>query len=109
MRELSLGSAVRTLLACQLTGKSSQRQEEAMTNTTPRTSPVVYRSEVRIERVKGPVRRGYVPGGAQPGGVGVHGAVGQHHKVAPRAGGAHRTTARQRVPRPPRGAHGGLW
>ena len=28
---------------------------------TTRTSPVVYRSEVRIERVKGPVRRAYLP------------------------------------------------
>jgi hypothetical protein len=30
---------------------------------------VVYRSEVRIERVKGPVRRAYLPGGIAAGDI----------------------------------------
>jgi len=63
-----------------------------MTQTTPRTSLVVYRSEVRIERVKGPLRRAYVPGESQPVVFGVHGAVAQHYKVAPGAVEPHATT-----------------
>ena len=49
------------------------------------TSPVVYRSEVRIERVKGAVRRAYLPAESQPVVFGVHGAVAHHYKVAPGA------------------------
>src|SRR2546427_3915776 len=45
-------------------------------------SAVVYRSQVRIERVKGPVRRAYLPGESQPVVIGVHGAVAEHYKVA---------------------------
>jgi hypothetical protein len=46
---------------------------------------VVYRSEVRIERVKGPIRRAYLPGETAPVIFGVHGAVAQHYKVSPDA------------------------
>ena len=42
---------------------------------------VVYRSEVRIERVKGPVRRAHLPAESQPVTFGVHGAVAEHYKV----------------------------
>ena len=38
-------------------------------------SEVVYRSEVRIERVKGPVRKAYFPAESEPVIFGVHGAV----------------------------------
>ena len=41
---------------------------------------VVYRSEVRIERVKGPVRRAYLPAESLPVIFGVHGAVAEHYK-----------------------------
>ena len=44
-------------------------------------SGVVYRSEVRIERMKGPVRRAYLPAEATPVVFGVHGAVAEHYKV----------------------------
>lgn len=44
-------------------------------------SDVVYRSEVRIERVKGPVRKAYLPAEPQPVIFGVHGPVAQHYKV----------------------------
>lgn len=44
-------------------------------------SQVVYRSEVRIERVKGPVRRAYLPVESEPVVFGVHGAVAEHYKV----------------------------
>lgn len=46
-------------------------------------SKVVYRSEVRIERVKGPVRKAYLPAEAEPVIFGVHGAVAEHYKVPP--------------------------
>ena len=42
---------------------------------------VVYRSEVRIERVKGPLRRAWLPAEAAPVTFGVHGAVAEHYKV----------------------------
>ncbi len=44
-------------------------------------SDVVYRSEVRIERVKGPVRKAYLPAESEPVIFGVHGAVADHYKV----------------------------
>jgi len=53
---------------------------------------VAYRSEVRIERVKGPVRRAYLPAESEPVIFGVHGAVAQHYKVSPDAYPPHATT-----------------
>lgn len=44
-------------------------------------SEVVYRSEVRIERVKGPVRKAYLPAESEPVVFGVHGAIAEHYKV----------------------------
>jgi hypothetical protein len=44
-------------------------------------SDVVYRSHVRIERVKGPLRKAYLPAENQPVVCGVHGAVAEHYKV----------------------------
>ncbi|PYT21722.1 MAG: hypothetical protein DMG57_37780 [Acidobacteria bacterium] len=55
-------------------------------------SQVVYRSEVRIERVKGPVRKAYLPAEATPVVFGVHGAVADHYKVPPAALEPHATT-----------------
>src|SRR5439155_12052599 len=46
-------------------------------------SDVVYRSEVRIERVKGPIRKAYLPAEKEPVIFGVHGAVAEHYKVSP--------------------------
>jgi hypothetical protein len=53
---------------------------------------VVYRSEVRIERVRGPVRRAYLPAESEPVTFGVHGAVAEHYKVPPGAFEEHATT-----------------
>ena len=53
---------------------------------------VVYRSEVRIERERGPVRRAYLPAEPEPVIFGVHGAIAEHYKVAPDAYPAHATT-----------------
>jgi hypothetical protein len=44
---------------------------------------VVYRSDVRIERVKGPIRKAYLPAERDPVIFGVHGAVEAHYKIAP--------------------------
>lgn len=53
---------------------------------------VVYRSLVRIERVKGPLRRAYLPAEPEPVAFGVHGAVAEHYQVAPGALEPHATT-----------------
>jgi hypothetical protein len=55
-------------------------------------SEVVYRSEVRIERIKGPVRRAYLPAEPVPVIFGAHGAVAEHYKVPPAALEPHATT-----------------
>jgi hypothetical protein len=55
-------------------------------------SDVVYRSEVRIERVKGPVRLAWIPGEAEPVTFGVHGAIAEHYKVSPDAFPPHAAT-----------------
>jgi hypothetical protein len=55
-------------------------------------SEVVYRSEVRIERVKGPVRKAYLPAEREPVVFGVHGAVAEHYKVPPAVAAPRATT-----------------
>ncbi|MGI8742286.1 MAG: hypothetical protein ACR2NN_06885 [Bryobacteraceae bacterium] len=55
-------------------------------------SDVVYRSEVRIERQGGPMRRAYLPGETEPVTFGVHGAIATHYKVPVGAFAAHATT-----------------
>ena len=42
---------------------------------------VVYTSTVRIERVRGPLRRAYLPAESEPVLFGVHGAVATHYGV----------------------------
>jgi hypothetical protein len=54
--------------------------------------PVVYRSQVRIERVKGPLRRAYLPAEAAPVLFGVHSEVAQHYRVDPAVHAPHATT-----------------
>lgn len=53
---------------------------------------VAYRSQVRIERVQGPVRKAYLPQEKEPVTFGVHGAVAAHYKVDPSAYEPHATT-----------------
>jgi hypothetical protein len=53
---------------------------------------VVYRSEARIERVKGPLRRGYLPAEKEPVAFGVHGAIAEHYGRAPGTYDPHATT-----------------
>lgn len=42
---------------------------------------VVYTSEIKIERVKGPLRRVYLPAEEAPIMLGVHSEVAEHYKV----------------------------
>ena len=44
---------------------------------------VVYTSRVRIERVKGPLRRAYLPVEERPVLFGVHSEIAEHYKVDP--------------------------
>ena len=53
---------------------------------------VVYTSTVRIERVKGPLRRAYVPQEDEPTFFGVHSEVAQHYGVDPEIHEPHATT-----------------
>jgi hypothetical protein len=53
---------------------------------------VVYRSEVRIERERGPMRRAYLPAESEPVQFGVHGAIAEHYKVSPDGFPPHATT-----------------
>ena len=53
---------------------------------------VVYRSEVRIERERGPMRRAYLPAEPEPVLFGVHGAIAEHYKVPADAFPPHATT-----------------
>jgi len=42
---------------------------------------VAYTSKVRIERVRGPLRRAFLPAEKEPTLFGVHGAVAEHYGV----------------------------
>ncbi len=45
------------------------------------SGPVVYTSKVRIERIRGPVRRAHLPAEEEPTIFGVHSAIAQHYGV----------------------------
>jgi hypothetical protein len=55
-------------------------------------SEIVYTSEVRIERQRGPLRLAYVPAEKQPVTFGVYGAVAAHYGVSPDVADPHATT-----------------
>ena len=44
---------------------------------------VVYTSKIKIERVKGPLRRAYLPKVASPVMFGVHSEIAKHYGVDP--------------------------
>ncbi len=44
---------------------------------------IAYRSRVRIERVRGPLRRAYLPAEHEPVLFGVHSEIAQHYGVDP--------------------------
>lgn len=53
---------------------------------------VVYTSRVRIERVKGPLRRAHLPAEPEPVLFGVHGAVAEHYRADMKEHEPHATT-----------------
>lgn len=53
---------------------------------------VVYRAQIRIERVKGPLRRAYLPVEPEPVLFGVHSEIAKHYKVDPSVHEPHATT-----------------
>jgi hypothetical protein len=53
---------------------------------------VVYISKVRIERVKGPLRRAYLPQEDNPVLFGVHSEIAEHYGVDPQVHEPHATT-----------------
>jgi hypothetical protein len=54
--------------------------------------PVVYRSRSRIERIKGPVRRAYLPAAPEPIWFGMHDEVAEHYGMDPDLYPAHTAT-----------------
>ncbi len=53
---------------------------------------VVYRSHVRVEPVKGPLRRAYLPAEEEPVIFGVHSEVAEYYGVDPKVNEPHATT-----------------
>jgi len=56
------------------------------------TDPVAYRSRSRIERIKGPLRRAYLPATEEPVLFGLHSEVAEHYGVDPQVHEPHTTT-----------------
>ena len=52
----------------------------------------VYQSQVRIERLRGPLRRAHIPAAPEPVLFGVHSEVAAHYGVDPDAHEPHTTT-----------------
>ena len=44
---------------------------------------VAYASRVRIERMKGPIRRAWLPAETEPVVFGVHDEIAQHYRILP--------------------------
>lgn len=53
---------------------------------------VVYKSKIRIERIKGPLRHAWLPQVSQPVKFGVHSEVAEHYGVDPKVHEPHATT-----------------
>ncbi|MGD8342475.1 MAG: hypothetical protein PVI38_04000 [Desulfobacterales bacterium] len=53
---------------------------------------VVYTSKVKIERIKGPLRRAYLPRETDPVLFGVHSEIAEHYGVDPQVHEPHATT-----------------
>jgi len=53
---------------------------------------VVYRSQIKVVRLGGPMRKAWLPAEAEPLEFGVHGAIAEHYKVPPDKFPPHATT-----------------
>ncbi len=56
------------------------------------TDSVVYRSHVRVEPAKGPLRRAYLPAEEEPVIFGMHSEIAEHYGVDPKVNEPHATT-----------------
>jgi hypothetical protein len=56
------------------------------------SNDVVYTSQVRIERIKGPLRRAYLPQEKEPIFFGVHSEIAEHYGVDSQVHQPHATT-----------------
>ena len=56
------------------------------------SDPVAYRAQIRIERVRGPYRRAYLPVEEEPVAFGVHSEIAEHYGVDPAVHEPHATT-----------------
>lgn len=54
--------------------------------------PVVYRSHIDVERIKGPIRRAHLPANDEPIYFGVHSGIAEHYGVSPDVIEPHTTT-----------------
>src|SRR5829696_5586536 len=64
-------------------GRRRLRRPEHCLPLESAMATVAYTSNVRIERVKGPLRIAYLPGEPRPVTFSVHGAIAEHYKVDP--------------------------
>jgi hypothetical protein len=55
-------------------------------------SDIVYRAEIPITRVKGPLRVAQMPAEAEPVSFGTHGAIARHYGIAGEVPNPHATT-----------------
>ena len=53
---------------------------------------VLYQSNIRIERVRGPLRRAYLPAESKPVSFGVHSEIAEHYGTDMEAHEPHATT-----------------
>ncbi|TES91653.1 MAG: hypothetical protein E3J88_02165 [Anaerolineales bacterium] len=53
---------------------------------------IVYTSKVRVERIKGPLRRTYVPAEEEPIYFGVHSEIAEHYGIDTEVHAPHKTT-----------------
>ena len=53
---------------------------------------IAYVSEVRVERLGGPLRAAHLPGEDEPTVYGMHGAIAEHYGMEPGSAPSHATT-----------------
>lgn len=53
---------------------------------------IAYVSEVRVERLGGPLRAAYLPGETEPVVYGMHGAIAEHYGASPSQSPSHAST-----------------
>ena len=55
-------------------------------------SEIAYVSDVRVERLGGPLRAAYLPGEQEPTVYGMHGAIAEHYGAQPGQSPSHAST-----------------